>query len=744
MRTNILSWFLMMAVLSVEAASSTVVDLHSLPAEKKTPPANDWLIAAPSQRAGVFRSENGKEIVLNNGLLRRAWRLSPNAATVAFDNLMADEPVIRAVKPEATVTIDGRLISVGGLAKQPDTGFLRQEWLDSMPSRTNALMFVGYEIGPVQERFPWKRKRYASDVAWPPPGVKLSLHFREPAGGVETNAPKGVVVSVHYELYDGIPLLCKWITLSNAGPRSFTLDSFTSEILAAVEYESVVDKRERWEYPNLHVQSDYTFRGMDFETANQTTHWVIDPEYTTQVSASSTTPCLLESRPPIGPGISIEPGGTFESFRTFELLHDSTDRERKGLAVRQMYRRIAPWVTENPIMMHVRSSKPEAIRLAIDQCAEVGFEMVIISFWSGFNMENEDPAYLATFKELTDYAHAKGIELGAYSLLASRSVGPTNDIVDPKTGKAGGTFGVSPCIESHWGKDYFRKLYAFFEKTGMDLLEHDGSYPGDVCGSTNHPGHKTLADSQWTQWITIRDYYRWCRARGIYLNVPDLYYLNGSSKCGMGYRESNWSLPRAQQLIHARQNIYDGTWEKTPSMGWMLVPLVEYGGGGPAATVEPLSQHLDHYSLTLANNFGAGVQACYRGPRLYDTDETKAVVKRWTDFYKKHRPILDSDIIHGRRPDARDIDFYLHVNPHLEEKALVMVFNPLDEPAEKTLSVPLYYAGLQDHATVSEQGGTAQSYALDRNHRIQLTVKMKPQSVTWFVVKDRDGKRKAE
>src|SRR6185503_7790680 len=169
-----------------------------------------------------------------------------------------------------------------------------------------------------------------------------------------------------------------------------------------------------------------------------------------------------------GPGIRLESGNTFETFRTFELIHDTTDRERKGLAVRQMYRRLAPWVTENPIMMHVRSAKPEAIRLAIDQCAAVGFELVIISFWSGFNMENEDPAYLQQYKELTDYAHGKGIELGAYSLLASRSAGARHDVVDPQTGKPGGVFGISPCIGSEWGQDYFRKLYAFFEKTGMD------------------------------------------------------------------------------------------------------------------------------------------------------------------------------------------------------------------------------------------------------------------------------------
>ena len=40
----------------------------------------------------------------------------------------------------------------------------------------------------------------------------------------------------------------------------------------------------------------------------------------------------------------------------------------------------------------------------------------------------------------------------------------------------------------------------------------------------------------------------------------------------MGYVETNWSLPRAYQEIIERQNIYDGTWQKTPSMGFMFVP----------------------------------------------------------------------------------------------------------------------------------------------------------------------------
>jgi len=431
----------------------------------------------------------------------------------------------------------------------------------------------------------------------------------------------------------------------------------------------------------------------------------------------------------------IEQGETFESFRTFELTYDSTERERKGLSLRRMYRTIAPWSTENPIIMHVRNADPKSVRLAIDQCTEVGFEMVIMTFGSGFNMENVEPGYMAQIKELVDYAHSKNIELGGYSLLASRRISDEHDVINPETGKTGGAiFGNSPCLCSQWGIDYFEKITTFIEQTGLDLLEHDGSYPGDVCASTSHPGHSGLNDSQWKQWKKITDFYKWCRGRGVYLNVPDWYFLNGSNKSAMGYREVNWSLPRERQIILGRQNIFDGTWKKTPSMGWMFVPLVQYHGGGAAATLEPLSEHLDAYGAHLTQNFGSGVQACYRGPRLYDTDQTKVLVKKWVDFYKEYRDILDSDIIHVRRPDGRDIDCILHVNPQLKHKGLAMVYNPLDCAVRKQLKFPLYYTGLTKTASIREQRGKSRKYELDRQYNVDIPVDMAPGSITWFVV----------
>ncbi len=906
-------------------------------------PAADWLVARPPTPVEI--RDDGRRIVLANGLVQRVFSRAPNAATVALDELTTATSFLRAVKPEARVTLNGLTCDVGGLLGQPDCAYLLPEWLETMRADPDAFAFQKAETGPTQAHMQWRRVRWCEDRPWPPPGKRLTLQFasgvelterilgakegsasarpvlasedfvqpdaawrmhvtshgagaafgradsagvitaadntcvfaeralppgvraveclvdpltdtsaswgpglclvwesgetlkfslrpgqkclgvtdrhgelmppglepgttyrlrirlrgqlayleaaagdgpwkliarreapaKDPArvrlgktsrsGGADDYGTPGEVrrcrvgafraygerapsatdlastvrVAVNYEMYDGLPVVAKWLTIRNNTGATVTLDTFTSEILAATESESTVESMSRrFGTSNLQAFSDYMFGGDSiWASANQTINWGIDPDYETQVNYKRETTCLLESRPPIGPGAALAPGETFETYRTYVLLNDGYDRERQGLALRAAFRALAPWITENPIMMHVRFADPASVRRAVDQCAEVGFEMIIMTFGSGFDIENESPEYLAGMKELAEYAHAKGIGLGGYSLLASRSVGARDDVVNPATGTTGGfaRFGDSPCLGSAWGQDYFRKLYKFFETTGADLLEHDGSYPGDVCASTVHPGHKGLADSQYRQWVTIRDFYRWCRARGVYLNVPDYYFLAGSSKTGMGYRETNWSLPRAQQIIHARQNIFDGTWEKPPSLGWMFVPLTEYHGGGAAATIEPLAEHLDTYEAHLANNFGAGVQACYRGPRLYDADATKRVVKTWVDFYKAHRAILEADILHLRRADGRDIDYFLHVNPRLEEKALLMVYNPLGVEVVRTLSVPLYYAGLTETARVRDATGEERELRLDRAYAIALPVKVPARGAAWYAIR---------
>lgn len=698
-----------------------------LPLWTPSPATVDWLIDPRRYRAEVMRPIESDGLVLTNGLVSRVFRLGPNLATIGLREERTGTEWLRAIKPEAIVEIDGKRYPVGGLIGQPNRAFLLAEDIRGMRADSGGFMFDGYTIDKPEKRMDWK-PMYGLRAPWPPPGIALTLRFRPPTG------LDGIEARIHYELYDGLPVFVKRLELENHGSRSVKVDRFVAENLGLAEAESIVDDSDTWVKPPLTVLTDYSFGGMATRNSNKTVHWVPDSEYKTQVNYNLKTPCDLEVRPPIGPAVTLEPGSEFKSFNVFTLVHDSTDRERQGLGLRKLFRRLAPWSQESPLMLHLTSTDPKVVHTAIDQAAECGFEMVIISFWSGLDMEDESPANIAKFKEFVDYAHRKGLRLGGYSLLASRSIGPETDVIDSGTGKPGGAiFGSSPCLASVWGAEYFRKVRSFLERTGFDLLEHDGSYPGDVCASTRHTGHSGLEDSQWCQYAIIADFYRWCRGRGIYLNVPDNYFLAGSNKTGMGYRESNWSLPRAQQHLHARQNLFDGTWEKTPSMGWMMVPLVEYQGGGPAATIEPLREHLADYERHLINNLAYGAQACYRGPRLYDAPETLHVVKKWVAWFKKYRKILEADVVHIRRPDGRNLDGVVHVDPGGGIPALAVVWNPADRPSTETLRIPLYYAGLKGACTVAPEDGKRSPRKLDESSVLSLQVTVPPQGFRWFV-----------
>jgi hypothetical protein len=706
----------------------------------------DWLIQASDLKSKIYRSENNC-LVLSNGIISRTFSVIPNGATVGFDNIVNNVSLFRAVKPEAIIKIGQQKIQVGGLTGQPVMNYFLDSWVKDMSTDKAAMILKNFKVNPIRERFEWKKRSdwMSGDPLWPPNGIELVMSYafkssqkavlKKKYEATQVDMLLSLEVEVHYEMYDGLPMLSKWIVIKNHAKKDITLNSFQSEILAFTEPESVVGDKETWRLPLISVETDYAFGGSMSQEASvgNSYKWVADEDYQTVINYSRIQPTMLVVEPKHGPGVIIPSGKSFETYRIYELIHDNNDRERQGLALRKMYRTISPWVMENPILMHVRRADDKAVKTAIDQCADVGFEMVIMTFGSGFNIEDSSKSNWNRLKALGDYAHSKGIALGGYSLLASRRIDKDNDVVMPEGQKP--RFNNSPCLQSVWGRNYFDNLYNFYRHTGLDILEHDGSYPGDICISTQHPGHKDINDSQWKQFRLITDFYKWCRKEGIYLNVPDWYFLNGSNKTGMGYRETNWSLPRKYQEIIERQNIYDGTWEKTPSMGWMFVPLVQYHGGGKAATIEPLKDHLEHYEQRLANLFGAGVQACYRGPRLYDAPETREIVKKWVDFYLVHRKILDADVIHVRRPDGKDFDGLLHVDPTGAEKGLLMLYNPLDVPVQKEIELDLYYTGLKNNAQVNREDGEFSNIDIDPNGKTSLFINIPAGKWTWYVFK---------
>lgn len=692
----------------------------------------DWLVKPESAKARIGHSQDGRDIVMSNGLVKRVFRLKPDLACIEYKNLTTGQQLLRAVKPEARVVLNGTAYNVGGLYGQTENAYLLPQWLDKMKVSDSAFHYIDFKITPIEPYLNWKTEMWA--------GTKKNASGNEVTFRFRSSLPalSGLEVAVHYAIFDGIPLISKWVTIGNQGKADVVVDQVVNEILAVTEEESaVVGKPEEMAKPNgLYVENNFAFNNaMRYPLSDQATHWKVDKSYTSQVNYDYQTPCLLEVHPKINMGFRLKAGANLESIRTYELLMDSYDRERKGMTIRKMYRTIAPWTTVNPIFMHLVSKNDEQVRTAIDQCAATGYEALILSFGSHCNMEDISPENLSKWKQLADYAHSKKVLIGSYSLFSSRKISDEDDVINPKTGKPGGAFfGNAPCLGSKWGLAYLEKLKKFMTYTGFNIFENDGPYPGDVCASTSHPGHEGLADSQWRQMALQKNLYHWCNENGVYVNAPDWYFLDGTNKIALGYREVNFSLPREQQKILNRQNIYDATWNETPAMVWGFVPLTKYQGGGPEAVLEPLSEHLDAYEQLMMQYYGAGVQACYRGPRLYDTEETRLAVSRVISWYKKYRDILNSDIIHLRRADGRDWDGIMHVNPALPQKGLVMLYNPTSENVVRNIKLPLYYTGNHQSVKIRVKEGAARTCKVDRNYEVDYQVEIPAEGYTWLVV----------
>ncbi len=704
---------------------------EELPAYKAVgAPQTDWLIDDSHYKAKVMKGVRADELIFTNGLTSRVFKISPNLTTLDVVDHVNNRSLIRGVKPEAQIKINGQWYDVGGAKGQKIYAYNKTEWYGQLVADPNAFSLVEISHWPIVKRNGWSNRRRSDKYAeWPPKGLELRMQYGH------KDYP-GTIINVHYNLYDKIPVFCKWITVVNNNGNAIQLNEYRSEILALTEYDASVNsaKNER-KSQEIIFASDYVFGGSyDHEVQDKSIHYSADPQYNTIVNYSRESRLLMESYPELGPNVDVDNNAVFESHRTWELITDSYDRERRSLAHRRMYRTVAPWITENPSVMHIRSADEDVVQQAIDDCAEVGFDTGILTFGSGANIEDMSDENLTYLKKLADYSKSKGVEIGGYSLLASSWRGEKASIRQENGEPGGGKYGNAPCLHSEWGDRYFDNLKEFYKHTGFTLFENDGSYPGDRCHSTEHY-HKGYEDSQWQNWKRITDYYKWNTANNIYNNIPDYYFLSGGHKCAMHYREANFSHPRKIHLVLARRDIFDGTWEKTPSMGWMHVPLTAYQGGGGTASYHPLNENIADYENVLWQNFLLGVQGHYRGFRLFDSPETEALVKKVISYYEVHWDILNSDIVHFRRPDGRQIDGMLHVNPKLEEKGFLVLFNPTTKDIVEDIKVPAYYTGLTDDVTVIDKNGKQSQHALTRDYKLLLKVSVPANGMSWFLLK---------
>lgn len=604
-----------------------------------------WVLDGSAFLSKLEETEKG--FVFSNGLVRREIEKA-GCQTVSFENLQNGVQLIAAPYADFEISVNGKTQSA------------------------SVYTFAGAEEVPCVERVAFhKTETMTAGGVYPPPGKAVLLHYS--TEGLPS-------VTVRYEIYDGMPVMMKRLTVHNGGKEAVTIDNIAVDVL------KITDNRD-----TLFVDSDYDsttdFLGLDLQKyAKHYARYRYD---------------TLEVAPLQRMNVKLMPGESLDSIVSYELLFGTAYYEQRLIEVKEMYRRIAPWCTDNVSFFHLISNSPRTIRKAVDQCKEIGIEMIIQSFGSGVNMESNNERYLERIKKAYDYGHSKGLRMGAYTLAYVKNYRPVKG--DEALNHDGSH--ICRCLATDWSKQYMQDVLRFIDRTGADAVEIDGPYGMLMCAGGKTHNHDDFTDSQYKQWkAAVVDWYREIKKRGVYINAPDWHFLNGTNRSGVGYEEIAYSERRSEQLVTSRIYYYKGTFSKNPSQGWGFLPLNVYHGGGKDAQFFPTAQNAFEFDWAMAQIVASGVWPTIRGKKAYDSEKGKEIFTKWTTLYKKYRRVLNGITVHFMPPriDTANpsrttcMDAIMNQLPTGDVRGFVMFFNQTDAARTEDITLPVYYTGLSD------------------------------------------------
>ena len=703
----------------------------------------DWLVDKMDEPATVV--VKGANIEIGNGIVSRTFTTTPAFGTIdltlnATLEYGGEQSAFRAMTNESLVTLNGTQYLIGGL-RQASTfrAYCNRTELSLLPPATeNFFKYSNHTVSAPVAPFPWTpgTRHSSKNVNWPPKGVVLSVKFLPSSA----NMPQ-LAVTLHFQVIQGVPLIQKWMTMDLLSGQAVSVTAAIVDQLAVMPRFGAYFGHGSFSptqgdngaantavpLPLLYTMTDQAHLGRcrwsdDYSKSSNPVPWCW------KCKDEGASEPLLSCDYSLGPGAIITSSNPFVSYQVLHLMADSTDLERHSLSRHRVTEALAPHVMENPVFFHGTSVDDYGFKNAIDQMAEVGFEMFIFSFGSGFKMEDTDRFYIDKIKRQIAYAKSKGIEVGGYDLICLARGGSV-----PEKYRAVGNEGDA-CFASGWYDELYSKILNFINETGLSMLETDGPYGGESCGSTTHEHHFGLEDSIYQQNKYQSQFYHEMRKLSVFVNQPDNYFFQGGSKSGMGYDEQQYSLPRFRDLSISRMGMYDDLCLHLPTQGWMFLPIQDYHAGGRDAA---FAGHEKAYEWGLAQYLGAGVAACYRGPHPYTTDSMKAILTKWISFYKAHRETLVKPIVHIRRPNLQSWDGWLHVNPFssTSEIGVAMFFNPTPQGINSFASIDVYYtgAGSSVKVTINGDSSTTKTYPVTRS-RLVIPLVLQPESVNYIVI----------
>jgi len=333
-------------------------------------------------------------LTLSNGLTER--KIDAKKGTVSLVNQTEGISYLHELKQDILLTIDGREVE-----------FYKE------------VVFLEYSEIPMREDLHYRPQFATEEVVYPPKGKAAMLRYS--LGALE--------VRVIYEIFDGIPVVAKRLHIINNSSKTVVVNRIFVDSLA-MDADA---------YAMFYAETNYN--GGCGHNNNRT----LSVQYADGV---------LNLGFDIGPDAEVAAGETFTGLRAYELLHTARYYEQKMIEVKEMYKRIAPWVLESPLIFHITSDIQKLLREAIDDISEVGFDMLIQSFGSMVNLENIGPFNIWRHKKVYTYARSKGIAAGGYTLAIIKNYRPIKGLERNPNDKAG----IVRCLATEWSVKYWKNI----------------------------------------------------------------------------------------------------------------------------------------------------------------------------------------------------------------------------------------------------------------------------------------------
>jgi len=759
-------------------------------------PPVDWLLvhaeAATQQFKTTFTSSpstppykrGGALLRLSNGLIERNFFAGADGAfcTVEYRHLRTQQTFFRAIAPEGNLTLNGTGFDIGGCAGQPDGHnefFTPETYAHALALGNRSLVFVNATQEPPAPLFDWTpgTRHSPRDVAWPPRGVHLIATFVPPP--TAPAALRGAVVRVHYEMYDGMPVLRKWVEVAAGdAPQPVSVDTLVYEMLRAPnfapEHMSIVQQQ----YNNP-VPADDQTRGGSF--GRDFSLWFADADYDACCDQELHVPYTLYTRllvgytasaaygGPTGPGAVVTPhGASFHSLSLRTILHDSLSAERVGLGIREMHRRLAPHLLENPInLMATDISTSAAFTLAIDQAAETGHEILIVGFgakgWCGLCFSQlRNQSFRGWFKAHVAYAAKRGVEVSGYTLMQHNGWGESIPLAEQTLGRDLSTRGPTACFATDWHAGYRAAVLDFVEETRMGGLETDGQFEGIPCADKGGDHRHNGIEGGYSYGMAATlEFNTQLKALGAYQTGADGYCFSGANKWNHADTDRFSQLPLWEQMTVGRMYIYDSTFARLPTSGQIGVnDLAETSKA--CAVVD----RVGCFDFVLGTQYLMGTIPTFRSASLFAPADPNATalqhtISKWTSFYKRYRAlrpsgragVLVDKLLHLRRPDSRSLEAVAHLTSDDSDatRAILSVVNPTPAATSAALELPLYYAGIAQGSRVALRGidlaspsGRAAPTAAREEHvvgaegvgpySVLVEVKLPPRSYSAYIV----------